>query len=84
MLLLLAAITCLQMGPLVGYLSGWRTPWWICQLAPAPGLGEVERGRWSREVRDACRAPFYRVTARDGSRRGEQEEEGVLGEDNTL
>lgn len=51
-------ITCLQMGPLAGQLGAWRAPWWICQLAPAPGLWEVERGRWSRELHDVPRVSF--------------------------
>lgn len=51
-------ITCLQMGPLAGRLGGWRAPWWIHQLALAPGLGEVERGRRCRELHDVPRVLF--------------------------
>lgn len=53
-----AEITCLQMGPMAGELGGWRTPRWIRQLAPAPGLREVERSRQWRELHNVPRVSF--------------------------
>ncbi|KAK5864355.1 hypothetical protein PBY51_015604 [Eleginops maclovinus] len=45
-------------GPPGWAVRRWRAPWWIRQLAPAPGLGEVERGRRCRELRDVPRVSF--------------------------
>lgn len=53
-----AEITCLQMGPMAGELGGWRTPRWIRQLAPAPGLREVERGRRGESSTTSPEFPF--------------------------
>lgn len=53
---------------------------------PRPLPGEVERGQWCRELHDVPRVslpPLQRVTAKDGSRRGEERgerrEEGYAG-----
>lgn len=47
----------------------------ISPKPPSSGLGEVERGRRCRELRDVPRVSFLTVTAKDGSRRGEERSE---------
>lgn len=73
------------MGPLAGQLGGWRAPWWIRQLAPAPGLGEeVERGRRCRELHDVPRVSFngWPPKMGRGEARGERGDAGRGREDN--